>query len=87
MVLKSTAVALMSLSLAATPVMAQASTAHSAAASASAKVSLDKVRASARTSEAQEVRGSGWLVALLALLAVGGGIAAATSGKKAPTSP
>jgi hypothetical protein len=79
---KSAVTALASVALAASPVVAQAAPAKG---SVMAKVST--VRAGADAKDKSNIKGSGTIVAILALAAIIGGILAATSGTSKPKSP
>ena len=74
MVFKGLIVATAAVGLAAAPAVAAGQTANLAPASES-------------VSGSQAIGGANWLIALLALLAVIGGVVAATSGSDAPVSP
>lgn len=82
MLFKSAVTALASVALAASPVVAQAAPAKG---SVMAKVST--VRAGADAKDKSNIKGSGTIVAILALAAIIGGILAATSGSSKPKSP
>lgn len=80
--LKSAVAALASVALAATPAMAQ-----SVPAQGTVMGKVSTVRASADAKDANHLHGSGTIVAVLALVAIIGGIIAATSGSSKPKSP
>ena len=79
---KSAVAALASVALAATPALAQAAPAKGTV---MAKVST--VRAGADAKDANHLNGSGTIVAVLVVIAIIGGIVAATSGSSKPKSP
>ncbi|WP_066823913.1 hypothetical protein [Sphingomonas mali] len=79
---KSAVAALASVALAATPALAQAAPAKGTV---MAKVST--VRAGADAKDGNHLNGSGTIVAVLAVIAIIGGIVAATSGSSKPKSP
>lgn len=79
---KSAVAALASVALAATPALAQAAPAKGTV---MAKVST--VRAGADAKDANHLNGGGTIVAVLAVIAIIGGIVAATSGSSKPKSP
>lgn len=78
---KASLAAMLAVSMAGTPVLAQTATTASSVATA------QSARAGATASDANELNG-GWLIPLLAILAViGGVIALANNGNDRPTSP
>lgn len=79
---KSAMTALASIALAASPAVAQAAPAKGTV---MAKVST--VRAGADAQDANHIHGTGTVVAILAILAIIGGVIAATSGNSKPKSP
>ena len=79
---KSAVAALASVALAATPAMAQ-----SAPAQGTVMGKVSTVRAGADAKDANHLHGGGTIVAVLAVIAIIGGIIAATSGSSKPKSP